>query len=61
MPDIDNPHVPSVLLNSKQNCKASAGSASSDQVSVCTPSYLDARWLLGLAVGRDAPVFGHET
>ena len=25
------------------------------------PSYLDARWLLGLAVGRDAPVFGHES
>ena len=26
-----------------------------------TSSYLDARWLLGLAVGRDAPVFGHES
>lgn len=26
-----------------------------------TPSYFDARWLLGLAVGRDAPVFGHES
>ena len=25
------------------------------------PSYLDARWLLGLAVGRDSPVFGHES
>jgi len=25
------------------------------------PSYLDARWLVGLAVGRDAPVFGHES
>ena len=25
------------------------------------PSYLDARWLLGLAIGRDAPVFGHES
>ncbi len=23
-------------------------------------SYLDARWLIGLAVGRDAPIFGHE-
>ena len=26
-----------------------------------TPSYLDARWLIGLAVGRDTPVFGHES
>ncbi len=25
------------------------------------PSYLDARWLLGLAVGRDSAVFGHES
>ena len=25
------------------------------------PSYLDARWLLGLAVGCDSPVFGHES
>ena len=25
------------------------------------PSYLDARWLLGLSVGRDSPVFGHES
>ena len=25
------------------------------------PNYLDARWLVGLAVGRDAPVFGHES
>ena len=24
-------------------------------------SHLDARWLLGLALGRDGPVFGHET
>ena len=26
-----------------------------------TSSYLDARWLVGLAVGRDAPIFGHES
>lgn len=26
-----------------------------------TSSYLDARWLVGLAVGRDAPVFAHES
>ena len=25
------------------------------------PSYLDARWLVGLAVGRNAPVFSHES
>ena len=25
------------------------------------PSYLDARWLIGLAVGRDSPVFSHES
>ena len=25
------------------------------------PSYLDARWLVGLAVGRNAPIFGHES
>ena len=25
-----------------------------------TPSHLDACWLVGMAVGRDVPVFGHE-
>ena len=60
-PDIDNPQDsqrPFELEAELQS--AMPGLLRQIKSRLHAPSYLDARWLLGLAVGRDSPVFGHE-
>ena len=62
IPDIDNPqdrHRPFELEAELQS--AMPGLLRQIKSRLHAPSYLDARWLLGLAVGRDSPVFGHES
>ena len=62
MPNIDKPHVDQCPFELEAELQIAVRDLLR-QVKSClyTSSYLDARWLLGLAIGRDAPVFGHES
>ena len=58
IPDIDNPqdrHRPFELEAELQ--RATPNLLRQVKSLLHEPSYLDARWLLGLAVGRDSPVY----
>ena len=62
IPDIDNPQhnkLPFELEAEQQSVMPDLLRQVMSRLHA--PSHLDARWLLGLAVGRDSPVFSHES
>ena len=61
-PDIDNPQDSQRPFEHEAELQsAMPGLLRQIKSRLHAPSYLDARWLLGLVVGRDSPVFGHES